>query len=397
MTEHKRLVENIQKKMAFYISNLRISNDRDYFDENKEAEYFFCEPLSLLFDAEVTNVNSEQRNFPGIDLADRKEGICFQITSTNTKKKIQHTLDEFLDHDLDEDFDRLIVLIATLDTPPKCSTLTRKRDFDFDVKQDVWNVSRLVQEFENLPFEKRHVLRAFSDYLDKEMPGIETRKPHLELPPRSTLEVHDFVGREQELAEIGSRFHAGGKQVVLTGLGGMGKTELAVQYGRQHEGKVHFARFDTNFTRTLANMAQGIRPTLSDDQLRQDEKLLCAMVLKLLENAESRDLLIIDNADSPTGDLESLLNDDIYRALAKAPLGLLVTTRSAYPRAIRIEPMEDGPLFEIFEKHGAGLGQAEMKALIDAVNGHTLTVDLMARTLSAPFYSVSAGDMLHAI
>ena len=35
MTEHKRLVENIQKKMAFYISNLRISNDRDYFDENK--------------------------------------------------------------------------------------------------------------------------------------------------------------------------------------------------------------------------------------------------------------------------------------------------------------------------------------------------------------------------
>ena len=138
-------------------------------------------------------------------------------------------------------------------------------------------------------------------------------------------------------------------------------------------------------------------PGDSDDQLRQDEKLLCAMVQKLLENAESRDLLIIDNADSPTGDLETLLNDDTYRALAKAPLDLLVTTRSAYPRAIRVEPMEDGPLFEIFEKHGAGLGRAEMKALIDAVNGHTLTVDLMARTLSAPFYSVSAGDMLNAI
>jgi len=42
VTEHKRLVENIQAKMAFYVSNLRISNDRDYFDENKEAEYFFA-------------------------------------------------------------------------------------------------------------------------------------------------------------------------------------------------------------------------------------------------------------------------------------------------------------------------------------------------------------------
>ena len=158
MTEHERLVKNIQRRMAFYVSNLEISTDRDYFDDHKEAEYFFRKPLSLLFDADVTNVNDEHRNFPGIDLADRKKRISFQITSTNKKQKVQHTLDEFLGNNLDKDFDRVIVLIVGTKTPPRCAKLTFKRSFDFEVKRDVWNIPRLIQEFEALPVDDRHKL-----------------------------------------------------------------------------------------------------------------------------------------------------------------------------------------------------------------------------------------------
>ena len=398
MTEHNRLVENIQTKMAFYISNLRISNDRDYFDENKEAEFFFRKPLSLLFDANVTNANSEQRNFPGIDLADKKEGICFQITSTNTKKKVQHTLDEFLEHKLDDDFDRLIVLIVTLDTPPKCSGLKFKRPCDFNVKRDVWNISRLVQEFENLPADKRHLLQAFSDYLDQELLSIEAPKPRLELPLYSALQASGFVGRQLELEKIRRRFTQADKLVVLTGLGGMGKTELAVQYGREHTGKVYFTRFDSSFTRTLANMAQGIRPALSDEQLRHDEEILSGIVLKLLEESDKNDLLIIDNVDSDTGTLAALQRDKRYQALRKCPLQLLMTTRSDAPRAIRVGAMPSAPLFEIFDKHGTILETREMEDLIKAVKGHTLTVDLIARTLSGGgLRNVTAESMLKAL
>ena len=379
MTEHKRLAEIIQTRMAFYVSNLRISNDRDYFDENKEAEYFFCKPLSLLFDADVTNANSERRNFPGIDLADKKKGICFQITSTNTKKKVQHTLDEFLEHKLDEEFDRLIVLIVTLDTPPKCAGLRFKQEFDFDVKRDVWNISRLVQEFAELPADKRGLLQAFSDYLDQELPSIEAPKPHLELPLYSALQASGFVGRQPELDKIRSGFSKGDKLVVLTGLGGIGKTELAVQYGREHKGKVYYAPFDSSFTRTLANMAQGIQPALSDEQLRRDEKALSGMVLKLLEESDENDLLIIDNANSPTGVLADLQKDECYQALRKYPLRLLLTTRSHAPRAIGIGAMPREPLFEIFGKHGAELKRSDMEALIEEVNGHTLAEDLMVQ------------------
>lgn len=398
MTEHNRLVENIQTKMAFYVSNLRISNDRDYYDENKEAEYFFCKPLSLLFDADVTNVNSEQRNFPGIDLANKKEGISFQITSTNTKKKVQYTLDEFLTHSLDDDFERLVVLIVTLDTPPKCTNLKFQRDFDFNVKRDVWNISRLVQEFADLPVDKRHLLQAFSDYLDQELPSIEPQKPHLELPLSSKLQASGFVGREAELNEIRSRFAQGDKLVVLTGLGGIGKTELAIRYGQTHPGKVYFTRFDTSFTRTLANMAQGIRPRLSDDVLREDDGALCKRVLELLEKADPQDLLIIDNADSETGTLTDLQGDPGYAALTKIPLKLLLTTRSDTSRAIPVEPMPDTALIQIFRNHNAQLTDQEMADLIRAVNGHTMTIDLIARTLNGKGWrKISAADILTAL
>ena len=389
MTEHKRLVENIQNRMAFYVSNLKISTDRDYFDDHKEAEYFFCKPLSLLFDAKVTNINSERRNFPGIDLADRNKRISFQITSTNTKQKVQHTLDEFLDNDLDKDFDRVIVLIVGDKTPPPCANLTFKRPFDFDVKRDVWNISRLIQEFEALPADDRHKLREFSEYLELELPNYIAPPKTLHLPLSSALQPSAFVGRTDELTSIRQKFDDGDKLVVLTGLGGMGKTELAVKFGRDYAGTVYFARFDTSFTNTLANMAHGIRPALSDEELRQPEEVLCAMVLELLGRADKDDLLIIDNADT-----DSLA--DLCQALMRLPLKVLLTTRSDWDEAIPVERIEDEHLREILTRYGAKLTVEEMDAIIKTVNGHTLTIDLIARTLNGKGWrKVTAEKMLN--
>ena len=398
MTEHKRLVDNIQSRLAFYVSNLKISTDRDYFDEHKEAEYFFCKPLSLLFDANVTNINSERRNFPGIDLADRNKRISFQITSTNTKQKVQHTLNEFLDNDLDKDFDRVIVLIVGDKTPPPCANLTFKRPFDFDVKRDVWNISRLIQEFEALPADDRHKLRGFSDYLDAELPNYIVPPRTLVLPLVSALQATGFVGREAELAEIAERFEQGDKLVVLTGLGGMGKTELAVKFGRDYAGAVYFARFDTSFTKTLANMAVGIRPALSDEELRQSEGTLCAIVLELLSKADTNDLLIIDNADSDTGSLADLQKDAGYKALTRLPLKILLTTRSDWDEGIPVERIADEHLRKILTRYGATLTDEEMDAIIKTVNGHTLTIDLIARTLNGKgLKKVTAEMMIKAL
>lgn len=177
----------------------------------------------------------------------------------------------------------------------------------------------------------------------------------------------------------------------------MGKTELAVRFGQNHPGLVYFVRFDTNFTRTLANMVHSIRPRLVEEELRLEESILVKKVLTILERSSPDDLLIIDNADSDTGVLADLLKDPGYQHIQKLPLKLLLTTRSAADRSICVAPMPEEPLFQIFRNHGAELSQPEMQTLIRTVNGHTLTIDLMARTLADNWVPVSVQEMLDAV
>ena len=242
------------------------------------------------------------------------------------------------------------------------------------------------------------ILEQILQRLDQtQVPEPKQEPPCLKLPLVSALPASKFVGRVSELKEISDRFAQGDKLVVLTGLGGMGKTELAVKFGRVYGGTVYFARFDVSFTKTLANMAHGIRPALSDEELRQPEGTLCAMVLDILGKAVDDDLLIIDNADSDTGSLADLQKDAGYQALMRLPMKILLTTRSEVPRAVKIKAMDEDPLFKIFENHGADVNDAEKRSLIEAVKGHTLTIDLIARTLADNWVPVSTEDMLNAI
>ena len=204
---------------------------------------------------------------------------------------------------------------------------------------------------------------------------------HLWLPVFSAL-GNGFVGREKELADIHDRFARGDKLVVLTGLGGMGKTELAVKFGLEYEGTVYFARFAGSFTKTLANMAQGVRPALGDEELGESEDNLCAMVLELLSEAGKDDLLIIDNVDSDTDSLADLQKDVGYKALMRLPLKILVTTRLDWYEGIPVERITNKHLRQILTRYGAKLTEEEMDAIIQTVKGHTLTLDLIARTLN---------------
>ena len=131
------------------------------------------------------------------------------------------------------------------------------------------------------------ILEQILQRLDQtQAPEPKLEPPCLKLPLVSALPASKFVGRVSELKEISDRFAQGDKLVVLTGLGGMGKTELAVKFGRDYAGTVYFARFDTSFTKTLANMALGIRPALSNEELGQPEDALCVLMLVLAIDAE---------------------------------------------------------------------------------------------------------------
>ena len=387
------LTDRLQSQLGTLVSAVEIAGQNNLSSSHVVAETTLAGLLNRVYGWELVNANAIRQNCPGIDLIDEERSIAVQVTATRTAEKVRHTLEEVAKSGVV--YKRLIVLLITNAQPTPAMLTCTVPTYTGDL--EVWNIPHVFRDAKELDAVR---LDALTKFMAAELGPVRERVkelPHLELPPASALQATGFVGREPELAEIRSRFARGDKEVYLTGLGGMGKTELAARYGREHPGLTYFVRFDTSFRRTLANMALGIRPKLTEEELRLEEGILIKKVLTMLERSSPDDLLILDNADSETGALADLLREADYGRIRELPLRLLLTTRSDAPRPIRVARMPDDPLFEIFRNHGAELSDDEMRALIEAVNGHTLTIDLIARTLADNWVPVSAVEMLDAI
>jgi ATP/maltotriose-dependent transcriptional regulator MalT len=158
-------------------------------------------------------------------------------------------------------------------------------------------------------------------------------------------EINHFVARQAELAEMHKVLIEGtGRQIVtLQGLGGIGKTQLAIAYTKVHRDD-YSAIFwlnikdEVSVKQSYSWLAQQILqdcPSASQlgifiDDKKQDEVM--AGVKRWLEHAKNtRWLMVFDNYDNPkvpgNSDTSTV---DIQQFLPKAHHGsIIVTTRSS--------------------------------------------------------------------
>ena len=109
--------------------------------------------------------------------------------------------------------------------------------------------------------------------------------------------------------------------------------------------------------------------------------------MKLLGELSPDDILIIDNVDSESKEISELL-DDGYRALCRLSLHLIITSRTRCEGyGIEVGELKRIQLYELMERF-VKINRNEMDALIDTVEAHTLTVELIARTLKYGCISV---------
>lgn len=130
----------------------------------------------------------------------------------------------------------------------------------------------------------------------------------------------NFIGREAELARLDELFTAH-STVALTGIGGVGKTRLAVHYAHQQKHRYPFILWVSASTKTiLADSFAAIADKLNTDcLLKQAQKI--AFVKAWLEK-NSGWLLIFDNADSA----DEITHEDLQALLPTAPLGKILFT-----------------------------------------------------------------------
>lgn len=111
MNERELIIKQISEEFTKWEVGLRNLGSMNLLDAHVFSEDTVCELLNLIFDYQLVNSNRIKQNFPSIDLADRSNSVCFQVTSVKSSGKIQRTIDAFLKHELNLEFNELFIVI----------------------------------------------------------------------------------------------------------------------------------------------------------------------------------------------------------------------------------------------------------------------------------------------
>lgn len=186
------LLLNVQNEIAEllgkFVAQVEAHTAFGLTDINKLSEVVLIPLLREIYGyTNLRNLNTtESNNFPGIDLADDTVGVAFQITSTPDNEKIKKTLRTFIEHKLDEKYNRLIVYILTRKqrsyTETSYSAILQEK-ITFLPQRDIWDSRTLIDTIKDFQVEKaQRVLNILRDNFGPPDPTMLRRllsKPRL--------------------------------------------------------------------------------------------------------------------------------------------------------------------------------------------------------------------------
>lgn len=162
------------EEILTYLSILRYifksRSKKGMFDLNKQAEPFFCKILNDTYSWNLQNMNRIHTNFPAIDLGDYTNRICVQVTSDNCSEKIKKTIEKFIEHGLDKDFDRLVIFILT-DVKGYTTTFDTQGKISFDKTKDILDIDDLLNEIEGMTYKD---ISKLHEYILQELAALRT-------------------------------------------------------------------------------------------------------------------------------------------------------------------------------------------------------------------------------
>ena len=92
--ELKRLTGIIISRLSYLSSEVRLSGSMNLHDSNVLSEDVFKEILNITYGLELQNANLIKQNIKAIDLIDCSSKTIIQVSSDNSKKKVQTSLDK---------------------------------------------------------------------------------------------------------------------------------------------------------------------------------------------------------------------------------------------------------------------------------------------------------------
>lgn len=181
MVTSEELLIQIRNQITAYQMNLRSETKAHRYNINDRAESFSIPLLKILFGWDkLRNLNTDQTNFPGIDLGDFDNRVAIQVTSETNLKKVKDTLQTFVEKEYFDQFDRLIIfMIQEKQRSYSQEAVDRiiKDKLDFDSQKDIIDLSDLINFIKELSKEDlEKVLKLFKDetgFVDRSFKQVE--------------------------------------------------------------------------------------------------------------------------------------------------------------------------------------------------------------------------------
>ena len=188
----------------------------------------------------------------------------------------------------------------------------------------------------------------------------------------------ELIGRKTELSLLGEQIREK-RVVLLNGMGGVGKTALAVSWLHQElEGFTHIVWIEQTsdiYTSLITN--RSLLENL-DIKLGEDPQQDARLILNQLGKLGGPSILIIDNAEEDLEELRDYLPRDDWQ--------ILITSRNklSIGHELTIENLELAAAQQLFFRHyDRDQDEQAVQEIIKELDRHTLTLEILAKTAQA--------------
>ena len=153
MSKRENELKIISNEFSIWEVRLQNLSSMNLYDAHVLSEDSICDLLNTIFDYKLRNLNALNLNFPAIDLGDKLNSLCIQVTSTKSSKKIQYTIDKFLEKNLNSEYEELLIIVLgkKQKTYPN---FNHPESFSFDPNNNILDFRDLLNLLKNTPVRK---------------------------------------------------------------------------------------------------------------------------------------------------------------------------------------------------------------------------------------------------
>jgi hypothetical protein len=155
----------IGQKLSSLVTQTKMFGTLNLHDINILSENFYRDLLNLLYGYNLENLNSTQQNVAAIDLIDRAAKMVVQVSVTDTKQKIEESLNKKNLGDY-TGWNFKFVLIADDQNELRKKSYRNPYNLNFEPSRDIYDVISIFSDIQNLTIDR---LKDVYEFISKEL------------------------------------------------------------------------------------------------------------------------------------------------------------------------------------------------------------------------------------